>query len=134
MSGKKIWPYWGLVVFVFAITAWLTSDVGPAGLAGLFGLSCLWFLLQAPIPCGAPIRAAGRSCRNNARGVLRGCHLEQHKWQRARGLFVRPSWRRACGALFATPVTGLTSLGGIVTLVSTVLNIVLSVLGKGGGG
>lgn len=128
---KKILPYWGLIALILAIAGWLTSDIGAGGLATLFALSMLWFLFQAPNPCGAPIRAAGRLCRHNARGVLRGCHLQQHKWQRLRTLFVRPRLRRCTTQLFASPVTGLASLGGIVTLVSTVISTTLA-LTKGG--
>ncbi|MDI3402600.1 hypothetical protein [Streptomyces cavernicola] len=129
---KKILPYWGLIALVVAITGWLTSDIGPGGTAALFGLSFLWFLFQAPNPCGAPVRNAGRACRNNAKGVLRGCHLQQHKWQRMRTFFVRPRLRSCMGQLFENPVTGLASLGGILALISTVINTIISLTGKGG--
>ncbi|MYS59874.1 MULTISPECIES: hypothetical protein [Streptomycetaceae] len=128
---KKVLPYWGLIALVLAVTGWLTSNFGPSGIATLSALSLLWFLFQAPNPCGAPIRAAGKSCRNNARGVLRGCHLQQHKWQRMRTFFVHPRLRSCAAQLFANPVTGLASLGGIVTLISTVINISLALSGKG---
>ncbi|GAB2774527.1 hypothetical protein [Streptomyces daliensis] len=129
---KRILPYWGLIAFVLAITGWLTSDFGFSGVAALSALSLLWFLFQAPNPCGAPIRAASRTCRNNARGLLRGCHLQQHKWQRMRTFFVHPRLRRCAAQLFANPVTGLASLGAIVTMVSTVITSTLALTGKGG--
>lgn len=126
---KMVLPYWGLIALIVAVTGWLTSDIGPSGTAALFGLSFLWFLLQAPNPCGAPIRAGG-SCRHKAKGVLRGCHLQQHKWQRARTFFVHPRLRTCMAQLFASPVTGLASIGGIVTLLSTVINTILALTGK----
>ncbi|MGD6746131.1 hypothetical protein ACOKM3_30385 [Streptomyces sp. BH106] len=132
MSWKKIWPYWGLIALVLAIAGWLTSDIGPAGLTALFALSCLWFLFQAPNSCGAQTRRSGEKCRNNAHGALRGCHLEQHKWQRARSLFIRPTLRRAGGELFSSPTTGLASLGALVTLVCTLTTTALAAVGKGG--
>ncbi|WP_328846455.1 hypothetical protein [Streptomyces sp. NBC_00258] len=131
MNWRKIWPYWGLVTLVVAITAWLTSDIGPAGLTALFALSLLWFLVQAPVPCGAPIRKEGQTCRKNAHGLLRGCSIEQHKWQRLRTLVVHPGLRQTRRELFPDRKTGLASLGAIVALVCTLTTTVLAVLGKG---
>jgi hypothetical protein len=133
MAWKKIWPYWGLIALVVAVAGWVTADIGPVGLTVLFALSFLWFLLQAPLPCGADTRKIGQSCRFNARGLLRGCHLEQHKWQRARNLFIRPGLRRTARELFPNAITGLASLGAMVALVGTLTSTVMTVLGKSGG-
>lgn len=88
MDWRKIWPYWGLITLVVAITAWLTSDIGPVGLTALFALSLLWFLAQAPVPCGALTREQGQTCRNNARGLLRGCRYAGRR--RLRGIPTSP--------------------------------------------
>lgn len=69
-----------------------------------------------------PARPAG----TNARGVLRGCHLQQHKWQRMRTFFVHPRLRECFKQLFSNPKTGLASLVAIVTLVSTIISTILS--------
>jgi len=119
--------YWGLIALLFAAVGWLTGDVGYGAIAGFSGLALLWLLLWAPNPCGAATRV-GKSCRNNARGILRGCHLQQHKWQRMRTFFVRPRLKNCVRQLFATPVTGLASLVGIATLVSTLTSTILSAL------
>lgn len=132
MNWKKVWPYWGLVVLVLAVAGWLTSDVGPPGLAVLFALSFVWFLVQAPLPCGAPKRKQGEYCRRNAKGLLRGCHLEQHKWQRLRTLLIHRRLRRTARDLFPDSRTGLASLGALVALVCTLTTTTLAVLGKGG--
>lgn len=87
----------------------------------------LWSYFWAPNPCGANSRA-GTSCRNNARGILRGCHLQQHTRQRLKTFFVYPRPENCLQQLFATPAIGLASLGGIVTLISTVVSTVLSAL------
>lgn len=131
MNWKKIWPYWGLIALIVALAGWLTSDIGPAGLTALFALSFLWFLFQAPVPCGAPTRKQGETCRMNSRGILRGCRYEQHKWQRVRTLAVRPGLRRTGRELFPDHKTGLASLGAIVALVCTLTTTTLTVLGKG---
>jgi hypothetical protein len=131
MNWLKIWPYWGLVALVVAVTGWLTSDIGLAGLGVLFALSFLWFLFQAPLPCGAPTRKQGETCRNNARGLLRGCRFEQHKWQRLRSLIIHHQLRHTARELFPTPATGLASLGAIVALVCTLTTTAMAVMGKG---
>ncbi|MFI6656176.1 hypothetical protein ACIBL8_11790 [Streptomyces sp. NPDC050523] len=134
MDWRKVLPYWGLIALVIAVAGWMTSDIGPIGLTVLFGLSFLWFLFQAPVPCGAPIRKEGQTCRNNARGLLRGCHIEQHKWQRVRSIAVRPGLHRTQHELFPDKKTGLGTLGAIVTLVCTLTTTTLALLGRGGGG
>lgn len=132
MNWRKIWPYWGLALLIVAIAGRLPSDIGPAGLSVLFVLSFLWFLFQAPIPCGAPIRRQGEICRNNAHGLLRGCHFEQHKWKRLRTLVVHPRLRRTGRELFSDPKVGLAGIGAILALASTGVTTTMTVLGKGG--
>lgn len=131
---KLTWRYWGLAALVVAAVGWLTHDLGFGAIAGFSFLALLWLLFQAPNPCGAPVRAAGKRCRNNARGVLRGCHLQQHKWQRFRTLFVHPRLRECLRQLFPanSATTGLASLGAIVALISTIISAVLSLIPASG--
>ncbi len=124
---KRILPYWGMIALVTAAIGWVTSDLGYGAIAGFSALALLWVLLWAPNPCGAATRS-GLSCRNNARGILRGCHLQQHKWQRMRTYFIHPRLKSCVKQLFATPVTGLASLVGIATLLSTVTSTIWSFL------
>ncbi|MFI9487329.1 hypothetical protein ACIG47_13145 [Promicromonospora sp. NPDC052451] len=125
---RLTWRYWGLAALVVAAVGWLTRDLGFGAIAGFSLLGLLWLLFQAPNPCGAPVRAAGKTCRNNARGVLRGCYLQQHKWQRIRTLFVHPRLRECLRQLFGNAKTGLASLVAIVTLVSTIISTILSLV------
>lgn len=131
MAKKKnpLWRYWGIIAFVVAIAGWLTSDIGPAGISVLSVLSFLWFLFQAPVPCGALNRGDTDQCRNNGRGVLRGCHLKQHQWQRLKGLVLRQRMRRITQELFPNPTTTLASLGAIVALLSSSMGLVQAVAG-----
>ena len=66
---------WGVVVLVVAILGWASDVFGPVVLVTLSGASVLYFLFQAPLWCTAQGRQ-GR-CRNNAQGLLRGCHLRE---------------------------------------------------------
>jgi hypothetical protein len=70
MAKKKsiLWQYWGMVAFIVAIAGWLTSDIGPLGITVLSALSFLWFLFQAPVPCGALNRGDADQCRTTVGG------------------------------------------------------------------
>ncbi|MFN8121298.1 MAG: hypothetical protein U0237_02605 [Thermoleophilia bacterium] len=77
---------------------------GFYGLPWLVVLSiCLlggaYFLWISPADCRASIRN-GQACRNNARGLLGACHLQQHKRQKLSALFL--SWRPAPGRRFSS--------------------------------
>ncbi|MER5992776.1 hypothetical protein [Streptomyces viridosporus] len=134
MAKKKkndLWRYWGLIAFIIAITGWLTSDIGPVGITALSALSFLWFLFQAPVPCGALNRGDVEQCRNNGRGVLRGCHIKQHQWQRLKALVLRRRWRQISSELFPNATTALASMGAIIALLSSVIGVFKSLTGKG---
>jgi hypothetical protein len=85
MSG--VLRYWGFVALGAAIIGWVTGTLTLVLIlilaAGAFG----YFLLQAPVWCGAMTRE-GQMCRNNSTGLLLGCHLREHKWQKLRMTFV----------------------------------------------
>ncbi|MEV4557235.1 hypothetical protein AB0K51_09570 [Kitasatospora sp. NPDC049285] len=134
MANKKrtngLWRYWGLIAFVVAMTGWLTADFGPLAITALSALSLLWFLFQAPVPCAALNRGEAQTCRNNGRGVLRGCHIKQHQWQKLKGLVVRRRWREISADLFPNATTSLASLGAIVALLSSIIGVVKSLTGK----
>ena len=73
------------------------GDCGPALLAFMYSviailsmLALVYFLFQAPLPCGADTRN-GEHCRNNSHGLLLGCWIRQHKWQKARDVFIQES-------------------------------------------
>jgi hypothetical protein len=134
MAKKKkndLGRYWGLIAFVVAITGWLTADIGPVGIAALSMISFLWFLFQAPVPCGALNRGDVDQCRNNGRGILRGCHLKQHQWQRLKALVLRRRCRKISSELFPNATTALASMGAIIALTSSTIGVVKSLTGKG---
>jgi hypothetical protein len=64
--------------------------------------------------------------QDNGRGVLRGCHLRQHQWQRLKGLVLRRRVRRVTAELFPNATTALASMGAIVALVSSTAGTIKS--------
>lgn len=118
MGGAKefLKKNWGAVVLVVAILGWASDVFGPVVLLTLSGAAVLYFLFQAPLWCTAQGRN-GR-CRNNAKGMLRGCYLREHKWQGLRLLAGRGGERRLQGVLFADRQQGAATLGVAAGIVS----------------
>ena len=85
--------------FQFCIGGWFVGDLTYGPLAILSTASVAFFLFQAPVPCCAENRD-GTFCRNNATGILGGCHYKQHKWQNFKLLVRRQSWARLGRGLF----------------------------------
>lgn len=99
-TKRKIAKYWGYILVVVLYFAWFHFDVSPGYLIAISLLILTYSLFQAPVPCCAQTRE-NELCRNNAVGLLRGCHLESHKWQNARMLADRQYWSRAASGIFS---------------------------------
>ena len=78
-----------------------------------------YFLFQAPMWCGAETRK-GDWCRNNSHGLLRGCSLRQHKWQRLKQTFT-PAGARAVVATSKSVSGALGTIGGVVSGVQVLI-------------
>jgi hypothetical protein len=75
----------------------------------------LYFLLQTPVWCGA-ITRGDRLCRNNSHGLLLGCHLREHKWQKIRMTFAAKGWNVINRGLWTSPREILATLGGFISV------------------
>jgi hypothetical protein len=112
--------YWGYLALAVAIAGFFLHGLGPAiGLA--LALAALgYFLIVAPVWCGAEIRT-GEHCRRNSHGLLRGCSLRQHKWQRVRQTFTPVGGRTVLAA--GKSASGfLVLLGGVSAGVVTLID------------
>jgi hypothetical protein len=89
---------------------WFGTSMGPGVLAAMSGAVVLYTLFQAPMWCCAETREH-TLCRNNAYGILLGCHIREHKWQKAKMAIKASSWGR-----FSRQV--LASVGGVAASVS----------------
>jgi hypothetical protein len=83
-----------------------------------------YFLFQAPLWCGAVTRD-NKLCRNNSSGVLIGCHLREHKWQKLKLVFIPKAWIKLNHGLWATPRDGVATLGGMGSAVSALAAVVV---------
>jgi len=131
-SRKKVWKrYSGYVLLVALYLAWFRIEgVDPWVLAALSGLTVLYGLFLAPVPCCA-VNRDGTLCRENAQGLLRGCWRQQHKWQNAKMLIQRQSWARLGSNIFRSISGNAAALTVIVGMLSVVATLVGPVLGGG---
>lgn len=116
--------YWGYIALVLAIAGWVTHALGYAVILIVSVLALIYFLAQAPLTCGAEIRG-GEHCRNNSNGILLGCHIRQHKWQRVRDIFVSRKWRRIIHDLTGSPKDILGTIGGLLSILSIFVGLPL---------
>ena len=112
LLGHLLTRYWGYLAVVVAVAGFFLHNIGLAVVIAL-GLAAVgYFLLQAPVWCGAETRT-GEHCRKNSHGLLRGCAYRQHKWQRTKQTFT-PAGARAVIATGKSVNGGLAMLGSVV--------------------
>ncbi|MEV5457585.1 hypothetical protein AB0L17_04690, partial [Streptomyces cellulosae] len=93
-----------MIAAALLIAAWINKAAGPAIVATLSALVLVWCFFQAPVTCAAPVRGRTDGCRNNATGLLMGCHIRQHRWQKLKMLILRRQVREFCSGLFSEAV------------------------------
>lgn len=119
-TRRRLARYWGYLLFLGVAFGWLAGGLQPIVLIPVSALVLLYFLFQAPVWCGAENRD-GTLCRNNSSGLVLGCRLSHHKWQRLKALRPGPRWLQANRALWAGVRECLTSLATIATVFSGVI-------------
>lgn len=141
-TRKTLAKYWGYLLLPVLFYMWFVADVGYGPLAIGSLLASSFFLFQARVPCCADNRQVKTESgdatlrRNNAHGLLRGCHLEAHKWQNLKMVGRRHSWSRLLGGLFrkvsgaAATFSALASMASALiaagALVVITLNLILN--------
>jgi hypothetical protein len=122
--GKKSLARWWGFALVIALLAILPTRAVPAViLFGLSGLSLVWVLFLAPVWCGADTRK-GQFCRNNSWGLLLGCHLRQHRWQKLQMMFVTRRWHQLNEGLWSSPAAILATISGLITIILFLVTLV----------
>ncbi|MFI9559812.1 hypothetical protein [Nonomuraea endophytica] len=118
---SNIAKYWGFVPFaalIAAVVGWI-PDTAPFMILGLAALSSYFFVFRMPVWCGA-INRDGTSCRENAYGLLLGCHRRQHKWQKVKMRFARSKWAKMNRGLWTQPRESMATIGAIVAILGGV--------------
>ncbi|MCX4533044.1 hypothetical protein OHA79_28915 [Streptomyces sp. NBC_00841] len=120
--------WWGVLAGALLIAAWINSAAGPAVVIALSAAVLLWCFFQAPVTCGAPVRGRTDGCRNNASGLLLGCHIRQHLWQKLKLLIVRRQLREFCSGLFSDGKATIVTLAGAGSFVSGLVALIPGVV------
>jgi hypothetical protein len=122
--------YWGFLALIIAVGGWLGIVAGKLAASVVIGIlvisvaAVVYFLFQAPLWCGAVTRA-GLLCRNNSSGLLTGCHLREHKWQKLKLTFVPRAWGKLNKGLWATPRDGVATISGLGSALSALAAVVV---------
>jgi hypothetical protein len=116
-----------VIVAALLIAAWVNKATGPATVATLSALVLVWCFFQAPVTCGAPVRGREDGCRNNATGLLMGCHIRQHRWQKLKMLIVRRRVREFFSGLFSDGKAVLVTLAAVGSFLSGLVALIPSV-------
>jgi len=96
LSRRGGWIGLAVLIIVAANNGWRDR---PVAVAMVVLVTVLHFLLWTPVYCGAETRDE-TPCRNNARGLLMGCHLQEHRLQKAKMAFRVPEWRALVRRVF----------------------------------
>jgi hypothetical protein len=127
---KQLRRYWGILALLVALLGWAGLVAGSFAASSVVTViliasagSVVYFLFQAPLWCRAETRA-GQPCRNNSHGLLIGCYLREHKWQRLKLAFYPSKWRALNGKLWASARDGAATVGGIGSAVSGIAAVV----------
>ena len=105
--------YWGYLALVVAVVGAI-EHLAIVAVLVLAGLALLYLLVQAPLTCGAPGRDG--PCRNNSRGILLGCWIRQHKWQRVKTLFVSQRWGDLARTLLGSAKDALATVSALIAI------------------
>lgn len=124
--GRFLQRYWGYLAIALAILCWYTRTFGYVLIVISSLAALVYFLVQAPLTCCAEIRT-GDHCRNNSHGLLLGCWIRQHKWQKARDILVSRKWQNIIHDLTASPKDILGTIGGLVSIVSLFVSLPLAI-------
>ena len=120
--------WWGVIAAALLIAAWINKAAGPVIVASLSALVLIWCFFQAPVTCGAPVGGREDGCRNNATGLLMGCHIRQHRWQKLKLLIVRRRVREFCTGLFADGKETLVTLAAVGSFISGLAALIPGVI------
>lgn len=120
--GRSIVRYWGLLplVAMFVLFGVARPEIGPYVVLPLMVL--FWALFSAPTTCGAINRTRGGNeveyCRNNSSGLLLGCRIRQHKWQRFKSAWWHSSWREKTRGLWTGASSKLATVSAIIGILT----------------
>ena len=125
---RYLFRYLGFLALIIALGGWVTHRIIPSMILVLSVAAVGYFLFQARLLYGSPTRDE-TLCRNNSSGLVIGCHLRQHKWQKLKMIVVPNKWPGLSRGLWVSLREAVTTLGALTGAVSAIANAV-AILGS----
>lgn len=124
--GRRIRRLAGFVAVVaLYVVSFYRAAPWPIVLAG--AVVVLYFLFVCPAWCNAVTRRM-QLCRNNSSGLLLGCHLRQHKWQKLRMVITPSDWGALSRSMLQGAPNALSSIAAAATLLILVFQTARGVI------
>jgi transposase len=108
------------LVLAAAVYAWFGNDTNIILVLSLSGLSLLYMLFAAPMWCMAPNATNGKPCSNNAHGLLIGCWIRKHKWEKIKMVVRRQRWAELWRRSWSTIGAQAATVGAVGSFASAV--------------
>jgi hypothetical protein len=127
-SRSGPWRYWGLVLVAVMVIG--LGGLPVAAYVVMTLLVVVWTLFAAPVWCGAINRERGGGveyCRNNSSGLLLGCWIRQHKFQRFTMAWWATSWRDRMRGMWAGAQAKFATLAGLFGIFAGVIGLMVDV-------
>jgi hypothetical protein len=125
-SRSRLWRYWGLVLVAIMVLGFGRLSVAPYVAMTL--LVIVWTLFAAPVWCGAVNRERGKGveyCRNNSYGLLLGCWIRQHKFQRFNHAWWTTSWRDRMRGMWMGAPTKFATVAGLFGIIAGAIGLMV---------
>jgi hypothetical protein len=125
----RVWRYWGLILIAIMVVG-LDKKWGVLPYVLMSLLVLTWVLFGAPTWCGAVNRRRGKDveyCRNNSSGLMLGCHLRQHKFQRFTRAWWNTSWRDRTRGIWTGASAKLATISGVVGMLTGIAGIIIGI-------
>ena len=113
-ARKMFVRYWGYLALALAVLG-AVEHLAVAAVLALAGLAFVYLILLAPLWCGAKTRE-GMPCRNNSHGLLLGCWIREHKWQRLKQAFIPARWAELGRSLFGSAKDSLATISALLAI------------------
>ncbi|GAA2833753.1 hypothetical protein GCM10010452_72500 [Crossiella cryophila] len=123
-TKKALWRFWGYLILAVAGYLWLSGDLNFVLILGLSGLALLYMLFAAPMWCLAPNSTNGKPCSNNAYGLLIGCWIRKHKWEKIKMIFRRQRWAELGRRSFSTVGAQAAAIGAVGSFTSAIAAVI----------
>jgi hypothetical protein len=125
-SRSRAWRYWGLVLVAIMVIG--LGGLPVAAYVVMTLLVIVWTLFAAPVWCGAVNMEHGRGveyCRNNSSGLLLGCWIRQHKFQRFHQAWWTINWRDHRRGMWTGAPTKFAIITGLFGIFAGVIGLMV---------